>query len=691
MSKPTNNILHRTPWWLLTASGFGVLLLLLLLAVPFNVLRLENRADTGPERRAIQHEIDVAFGINALGVADTVVRTIQRLGDDPVRRAELDRVLDEIAHARADVASGTVPKRGVRKETTTTVDGVVTEHRIESGNEPSRQSLDELNRLGELRDAEHDAAIRDLGIAVDARREIERARDELQHELEARDLPSAEMPKTLAQRLESAKELEHKAQVQVDTARRELKLAVERSAQMSNEIASDEIDAATSAITPALRAKIQTTVANDFYRMVACVVLILLFIPTFMLVVIAKVYVGRSRNLQKIADEKSSEAQHHSMSRQLTEARLQTLQAQVEPHFLYNTLANVQALIEIDPPQANVMVAHLIDYLRAALPKMRESASTVNQEMELVRAYLNILKMRMGERLEFAIEIDPAAANCAMPPLMLPSLVENAIKHGLEPLREGGRIEISARLENARLIVSVKDNGRGLSLVKPPHGDGVGVANIRERLAGLYAGKAELTLEDNMPRGVNASISLPLGSAAATALASAAPANRTSSAAPESHGLASAQASSAAPASKSTKLRNFLSAAHSIWTRVMTTFYVGLMAAIAVFFVVIWVGNFTGAFPMELGVDKIYGADIGNLELVGAGGAALTALMLAAVYGLLSLVMLVVSFILYCVGFVVFGALLIVAVALVVSIVAPILPFALVGWIIYMLVKRRKS
>ena len=123
----------------------------------------------------------------------------------------------------------------------------------------------------------------------------------------------------------------------------------------------------------------------------------------------------------------------------------------------------------------------------------------------------------------------------------------------------------------------------------------------------------------------------------------------------------------------------------------MTTFYVGLMAAIAVFFVVIWVGNFTGALPMELGVDKIYGADIGNLELVGAGGAALTALILAAVYGLLSLVMLVVSFILYCVGFVLFGSLLVVAGALVVSVVAPILPFALVGWIIYMLVKRRKS
>ena len=86
MSNPSNNFLHRTPWWLLTASGFGVLLFLLLLAVPFNVLRLENRADTGPERRAIQHEIDVAFGINALGVADTVVRSIQQLGDDPVDR-----------------------------------------------------------------------------------------------------------------------------------------------------------------------------------------------------------------------------------------------------------------------------------------------------------------------------------------------------------------------------------------------------------------------------------------------------------------------------------------------------------------------------------------------------------------------------------------------------------------------------
>ena len=115
------------------------------------------------------------------------------------------------------------------------------------------------------------------------------------------------------------------------------------------------------------------------------------------------------------------------------------------------------------------------------------------------------------------------------------------------------------------------------------------------------------------------------------------------------------------------------------------------MAAIAVFFVVIWVGNFTGAFPMELGLDKIYGADIGNLELVGTGGAALTGLILAAVYGVLSLVLLVVCFILYCVGFVVLGVLITVPVITAISVIAPLVPFALVGWIIYLILRRRPS
>ncbi len=181
-----------------------------------------------------------------------------------------------------------------------------------------------------------------------------------------------------------------------------------------------------------------------------------------------------------MADLKRKEAEYHRMSQQVTEAKLQALQAQVEPHFLYNTLASVQALTEVDPARAHAMTGHLIQYLRNALPKMRESISTVGQEVELVRAYLNILQMRMGKRLTFDIAVPESLLATPFPPLMLPSLVENAIKHGLEPQREGGSVIITAQAQDGKLRLVVSDTGRGFG---DTVGAGVGLENIRERLA----------------------------------------------------------------------------------------------------------------------------------------------------------------------------------------------------------------
>lgn len=207
------------------------------------------------------------------------------------------------------------------------------------------------------------------------------------------------------------------------------------------------------------------------------------------------------------------------VSRQVTEARLQTLQAQVEPHFLYNTLANVQALNEVDPPAANQMVGHLIQYLRASLPKMREASSTVGQELELVRAHLNILQMRMGNRMEFSIAAADDLLAWAFPPMMLPSLVENAIKYGLEPQREGGRIDIVfervPRTDEQYLQVTVTDTGKGLSDQPTTMGGGVGRSNLRERLAALYGMRGRFTLAAHAPHGAVATIEVPLQSAAA--------------------------------------------------------------------------------------------------------------------------------------------------------------------------------
>ena len=234
---------------------------------------------------------------------------------------------------------------------------------------------------------------------------------------------------------------------------------------------------------PELRAQIREKVTGDLYRIGVGSGLILIFIPLFILAVVSKFFIDRSRAAQQLAELKRKEAEYHSMSRQVTEAKLSALQAQVEPHFLYNTLASVQALTEVDPQQANAMTGHLIQYLRNALPKMRESVSTVGQEIELVRAYLNILQMRMGKRLAFEIAVPPELLEAPFPPLMLPSLVENAIKHGLEPQREGGDVTITASEAEGRLRVSVADTGRGFGEAL---GSGVGLTNIRERLAALY-------------------------------------------------------------------------------------------------------------------------------------------------------------------------------------------------------------
>ena len=178
------------------------------------------------------------------------------------------------------------------------------------------------------------------------------------------------------------------------------------------------------------------------------------------------------------------------------EAQLTALQAQIEPHFLFNTLANVKRLYETAPDQGREMLASLINYLRAALPAMRESGSTLGRELELARSFLTILKMRMRERLDFSIDHDPGLANARVPPMVLPTLVENAIKHGLSPLREGGRIDIHARREGDDLLVEVRDNGIGFS---GSAGAGVGLANTRSRLTALYGARASMTLTAGVP------------------------------------------------------------------------------------------------------------------------------------------------------------------------------------------------
>jgi hypothetical protein len=202
------------------------------------------------------------------------------------------------------------------------------------------------------------------------------------------------------------------------------------------------------------------------------------------------------------------ELERLQFDRQMTEAQLQVLRAQIEPHFLFNTLANVQQLYRTEPERGRRMLGSFVAYLRAALPLMRHDETTLEQEVELARAYLEVLQVRMGTRLSVRMDVPHALAALPFPPLALSTLTENAIKHGLNPLPEGGSVEIVARVEDGQLKVSVADTGAGL---QRNSGTGGGLANLRARLGALYGGSGRLAFEANVPRGIRATIVVPLG------------------------------------------------------------------------------------------------------------------------------------------------------------------------------------
>lgn len=207
------------------------------------------------------------------------------------------------------------------------------------------------------------------------------------------------------------------------------------------------------------------------------------------------------------------------LARDALDSRLRLLQAQVEPHFLFNTLANVRELVDAGSPQASEVLGSLITYLRAAVPNLHHSATTLGQELELVQAYLELMHMRMPDRLQFAIDAEPAALAVQCPPMTLLTLVENAIRHGIDPSEEGGQIDVSVRLQDGRCLAEVKDTGVGLSgglnSQQSSQGLGTGLANLRERLQLIFAGEAQLSLTALEPHGfcVNISIPAPTGPA----------------------------------------------------------------------------------------------------------------------------------------------------------------------------------
>ncbi|MGO4379453.1 sensor histidine kinase [Pseudoduganella sp. RAF53_2] len=220
-----------------------------------------------------------------------------------------------------------------------------------------------------------------------------------------------------------------------------------------------------------------------------------------------KILAGGKRKAEIEARQASAQAGTETLERRLVEAQMAALQAQVEPHFLFNTLALIGQLIETDPPEAAKIHTHLIEYLRSTLPQMRSRGNgTLGKQIQMSRSYLAIMQARMKSRLAVSIDVPKELESASFPAMTLQILIENCIKHGLEPKIEGGRIDIRASMDNNILQVDVQDDGVGFNMYA---GDGVGLTNVRERLKLLYGVRASLTIETPLEGGCRATIRLP--------------------------------------------------------------------------------------------------------------------------------------------------------------------------------------
>ena len=222
---------------------------------------------------------------------------------------------------------------------------------------------------------------------------------------------------------------------------------------------------------------------------------------------IVKVVAGGKRRAELTASEATQRAHTEQLERMVLEARMEALQAQIEPHFLFNTLASIDQLIQTDPARASAMQRSLIRYLRSAMPQMREGRRpTLGQQIDLCTAFLEIMAVRMEGRMQSDVRVPEGLKSAVFPSMMLQTLVENAIKHGLEPKAEGGKLAIDAEIVDGQLAVRVVDTGAGFA---PKAEGGVGLKNIRERLKALYDDRAELIIDVPPTGGTCATIRIP--------------------------------------------------------------------------------------------------------------------------------------------------------------------------------------
>jgi signal transduction histidine kinase len=214
----------------------------------------------------------------------------------------------------------------------------------------------------------------------------------------------------------------------------------------------------------------------------------------------------RERDAQARAEQLQFALEKSTLERQALDARLARLHAQIEPHFLFNTLANVLSLVESGSERAAPVLRHLIAYLRAAMPRLDDAEATLAGEADLVRAYLELMHLRMPDRMNFAVTIAPELRSLRFPTMALLTLVENAVRHGIDPSEEGGRIEVGGRVDGDVVTLWVQDSGMGMSETAAP---GTGMTNLRDRLLAFYGADARLDLIEVAPHGLRAEIVLP--------------------------------------------------------------------------------------------------------------------------------------------------------------------------------------
>jgi sensor histidine kinase YesM len=235
----------------------------------------------------------------------------------------------------------------------------------------------------------------------------------------------------------------------------------------------------------------------------------LLLLSLIISATLAAIFFARERQAKAEAEFQRERARSEAAEKQTRVAQLQVLEAQIEPHFLYNTLANVISLIDTEPSIAKHMVERLIDYLRRAAVAADGADATLGRQVELLRAYLDLIVLRMGSRLSYRIDVPPELAALPLPPMLLQPVVENAIKHGLEPKIAGGEVSVTARRVGDRLLLAVTDNGLGVRTTRAAGSTGLGLANLRARLSTMHGAHASLAIEDRDP-GTRVTIDLPM-------------------------------------------------------------------------------------------------------------------------------------------------------------------------------------